>query len=77
MNRDELMVKLLENGINSRKFFQGMHRQPSLQKYGCDCAGKYPISDWLAENGLYLPSGSGLKENEIKYICNTIIKIIK
>ena len=75
MTRDELIIKLHENGIDSRLFFTGMHRQPSLQRYGCDCNGEYPISDWLAENGLYLPSGSGLKLDEIKYICDAIKKI--
>ena len=72
MARDELMLKLRENGIDSRLFFTGMHKQPSLRKYGCDCSGEYPISDWLSENGLYLPSGSGLKKQDIEYICKTI-----
>ena len=62
MTRDELMIKLCENGIDSRLFFTGMHRQPSLQQYGCECSGEYLVSDWLAENGFYLPSSSGLKE---------------
>jgi len=77
MNRDKLMVKLKENGVDTRLFFTGMHRQPSLEKYGCDCSGEYHVSDWLAENGLYLPSGSGLKEKDIKYICKTIRGIKK
>ncbi|MHA1381690.1 MAG: DegT/DnrJ/EryC1/StrS family aminotransferase [Candidatus Helarchaeota archaeon] len=75
MNRDELMIKLREKGIDSRLFFTGMHRQPSLKKYGCNFSGEYPVSDWLTKNGLYLPSGSGLKEENIKYIWDTIRKI--
>jgi len=47
-----------------------MNKQPSLRKYN---DGKvYPVSDWLSENGFYLPSGSGLKDNEIKYVCEVI-----
>ncbi len=72
MSRDELMKKLREKGIDSRLFFSGMHRQGGLQKFGCDCRGEYPVTDWLAENGLYLPSGSGLKEEQIEFICKTI-----
>jgi len=72
ISRDELIDQLRKRGIESRKFFTGMHRQPSLQKYGCDCGGQYPISDSLAENGLYLPSGSNLHEEQIGYICNMI-----
>ena len=70
--RDELAAHLKSQGIETRLFFNGMHRQPSLQKYGCDCSGRYPISDRLADNGLYLPSGSGLTENDIHRVCNAV-----
>jgi len=70
--RDELIDLLKENGIDTRLFFVGMHRQPSLLKFGCDGTGDYPVTDNLAENGLYLPSASNLKESEIKYICDVI-----
>jgi len=70
--RDELMQHLAANGVETRLFFNGMHRQPSLQKYGCDCAGTYPVSDILADNGLYLPSGSGLEHEQISRICGLI-----
>ena len=75
MNRDILMQKLSEFGIQTRKFFVPMHKQPALQKYGCDYSGEYSVSDWLAENGLYFPSGSGLKLGEIRFICDAVRKI--
>ena len=77
MTRDELIEKLSEKGIGCRLFFNGMHKQPSLKKYGCDCEEDYPVSDWLAENGLYLPSGSGLTEEEIKKVCDAIKELKK
>jgi perosamine synthetase len=70
--RDELVHLLKENGIDTRLFFVGMHHQPSLLKFGCDGAGSYPITDNLAQNGLYLPSASNLKEEEIGLICDVI-----
>lgn len=70
--RDELAEHLKNAGIETRLFFNGMHRQPSLQKYGCDCSGSYPVSDRLADNGLYLPSGSGLTEESIRRVCTII-----
>jgi len=76
MKRDELMKKLKEKNIDSRLFFIGMHNQPSLKNFGCYCEDDFPVSDWLAKNGMYLPSGSGLSEEEIKYICDTIKKIL-
>ena len=75
LNRDQLMQKLLEAGIQTRFFFTGMNRQPSLKKYGCDCSGQYPVSDWLADNGLYLPSSSNLSSEKINYICKKIISL--
>lgn len=71
-SRDELAAHLKNSGIETRLFFNGMHRQPSLQRYGCDCSGSYPVSDILADNGLYLPSGSGLTEESIHRVCETI-----
>jgi len=70
--RDQLMEHLKEKGVDTRLFFVGMHHQPSLLKFGCNCSGYYPITDNLAENGLYLPSTSSLSEEKIRYICDMI-----
>jgi len=70
--RDQLVAHLKGKGVDTRLFFVGMHRQPSLLKFGCDGSGRYPITDNLAENGIYLPSGSRLGEDEIKYVCDMI-----
>ncbi|MDR1685065.1 MAG: DegT/DnrJ/EryC1/StrS family aminotransferase [Desulfovibrio sp.] len=70
--RDELVAHLADKGVETRLFFNGMHRQPALRKFGCDCSGEYPASDFLADNGFYLPSGSGLEEADIRMICACI-----
>ena len=70
--RDALIDLLRKQGIDTRLFFVGMHRQPSLLRYGCDGSGDYPTTDNLAHNGFYLPSGSSLTEAEIQYICDVI-----
>lgn len=70
--KDELIAHLKEKGIDTRLLFNGMHRQPSLKNFGCDCSGNYPVSDWLTENGFYLPSASSLKDETIKMICEVI-----
>jgi perosamine synthetase len=72
--RDQLIFRLQENGIDYRTFFVGMHRQPALLKYGCDCSGEYPVTDNLTRNGLYVPSGSNLTEVQIQRICSVITK---
>jgi len=75
--RDELISFLKENNIETRLLFNGMHKQKALADYGCNCKAEYPITEWLSENGLYLPSGSGLTEPDIARICELIIKFRK
>ena len=70
--KDELIAHLKEHGIDTRLLFTGMHKQKALIDYGCECSGDYPVCEWLTENGFYLPSGSGLKEETIKEICHII-----
>ena len=36
----------------------------------------YPVAENLSKNGFYLPSGIGLKNTQIRYICKTFIKTI-
>jgi perosamine synthetase len=71
-SRDELMAHLRTRQVDTRLFFNGMHRQPALRKYGCDCSGSYPVSDFLADHGFYLPSGSGLSAEDIGRVCSII-----
>lgn len=71
-SRDELVSLLKSRNIDTRLFFQGMHRQPALKNFGCDCSGQYPVSDYLADNGFYLPSASSLEEADIERICHEI-----
>ncbi len=77
LNRDQLMQALKEEGIGTRPFFVSMHRQKSLENFGCDCSGEYPVTDEISQKGLYLPSASGLKKEQIDIICDTIRKINK
>jgi perosamine synthetase len=72
VSRDELMKRLFEKGIQTRQFFMGMHEQPHLRKFA---DGKYPVTKYISKRGLYLPSSSHLKKEEIKYVCEAIKEI--
>jgi perosamine synthetase len=72
-NKDELMVYLRSRNVDTRLLFVGMNRQPALQQYGCNVSDNYPVTQWLSDNGFYLPSASNLSEENIKYICEQII----
>ena len=75
--RDDLILFLKEKNIETRLVFNGMHRQNALLKFGCDCGGDYPVTNWLSENGLYLPSGGGLMESDIARICDLVYSFKK
>ncbi len=75
--RQELIEHLKSHEIDTRLFFNGMHRQPALRDYGCECSDAYPESDRLADTGFYLPSGSGLKTTDIEGICDIIARFAR
>ena len=77
ISRDELMNKLEKKGIETRTFFIPMHEQPVFQKTGLFKRESYPVAEELSRKGMYLPSSPGLKEEEIKYVCDAIRDINK
>ena len=77
MNAEEFGKKLLKNRIQTRPFFLGMHEQPVFHKMGLFVDEHYPIAERIARQGLYLPSGLTLKEEEIKKVTEAIEKILE
>ena len=75
ISRDELTHRLAEKGIETRTFFIPMHWQPVFVNMGLFKRESYPIAEELSQRGLYLPSSSGLSEEEIGYICGAIKEI--
>lgn len=74
----DLATCLKEKNIGSRPFFYPLHLQPVLRReYSYISNLDLPNSKLLYENGLYLPSGLALKNDQIEYICNTIKDIFK
>lgn len=69
-SRDYLAGQLKRQGIDSRPFFFPAHR---LSRFGT--GEKLPVADFLGNSGLNLPSSVNLTDEQIKFICRTIIKI--
>ena len=66
---ESLRKSMLEAGIETRRLWRPMHMQPVYEKapyYGGSCCEK------LFETGLCLPSGSGLTEEELRYVADRI-----
>ena len=72
MSREELMQKLHDKGIETRTFFIPLHNQPVFKKFKITSKGNFKVANDIGKRGFYLPSGSGLKREEIQYICQMI-----
>lgn len=75
VSRNDLMKRLGQKGIETRTFFIPLHNQPFLGKKYRVLKERFPVAEDIARRGLYLPSGSGLKKEEIAYVCDCIRKI--
>jgi len=71
ISRDGLMAKLKDKGIDTRPFFYPLSSMPM---YGG--AAVNPVARVLSQNGLNLPSGPNLTEEEIYFIAETLKKIL-
>ncbi|MFQ3574329.1 MAG: DegT/DnrJ/EryC1/StrS family aminotransferase [Thermodesulfovibrionales bacterium] len=69
LTADDVMYRLKQRGIETRPFFLGMHMQPCFKKLAMFEGECYPVAERLSRQGLYLPNGLGIKDEEIKYIC--------
>ena len=65
---------LSDNGIGVRRFFYPLHKQPCFNDHNSRKPVSYKNSEYIFEQGLSLPSGVGLSNKEIEYVCNTIKK---
>jgi perosamine synthetase len=72
MDRDALMDFLTDKGIETRTFFVSMHEQPVFRRMNLFPGERYPVAEAIGRQGLYLPSGSGLSDGEIRFVVEAI-----
>lgn len=74
VSRDKVKELLKEKGVDTRFFFTGMHKQPPLQKF-VKINDKFPVSEMLEKQGLYLPCSINLTDEQLKYVASTLKNI--
>ncbi len=72
-SREDLRLKLLEDNIESRPLWKPMHMQPIFQN--CKYYGGN-VAESLFTNGLCLPSGSNLTDDDRDRIRQNILKVL-
>lgn len=76
VSRDRLVGLLKNKGIETRNSFVPVNQQKVLiDKYKSFRKTECPNANFVMENGLYLPSGNNITNQEIDYICKEIKKI--
>jgi perosamine synthetase len=76
MNAVEFALKLRDKGVETRPFFLGMHEQPVFHERGLFIDERYPVAEKLARQGLYLPSGLALTEEQLSKVCETVRAVL-
>ena len=69
--RDSVMARLFEAGVETRPFFYPMHAMPPYRWAGP--MGRFPVAEQLAARGISLPSSAVLGEEEIEYVCQSLL----
>ena len=72
MNRDGLMKRLEEKGIDTRPFFYPIHIMPPYNKSNKE---NFHVAERLSRSGLSLPSSVKLSAGDIENICQVIREI--
>ena len=75
--RKEVMEALREKGIETRESFVPYSAQEHIVPKKIKKAHQCPVAEEVGENGLYLPSGPALTDEEIKYVADNVKSILK
>lgn len=75
IKRDELMSKLLSNGVETRPLFYPLHEMPLYQPFCKN--GPFPVSKDISYRGLSLPSAVTLTDNEVRAIGEKIVSLFE
>lgn len=72
----EMMKRLGQRGIGTRPFFLGLHEQPVLHELGLFIDERYPVTERISAQGLYLPSGLTLTEAQVDEVVAALASIL-
>jgi len=73
VERDLVMARLGEIGVETRPVVWPMHRLPAYQESG---AGTFPVADRLAERGINLPTWAGVTRDDVAYVSDGLIEAL-
>jgi len=72
----EFARRLIEESVQTRPFFLGMHEQPVYRAMGFFSETNCPVTEHIARRGLYLPSGQAITNEQIHAVIAAVKKVI-
>jgi perosamine synthetase len=76
IDANTMIKRLASKGIGCRPFFWPMHKQPVFNKMGMYKGVELPVSEMLAVNGFYLPSGLALSDDDVERVAFTLHDVV-
>jgi perosamine synthetase len=76
MDAAEFALRLKAAGVDTRPFFLGMHQQPVFLERGLFQGDQHPVAERIAQQGLYLPSGLALSEDQLEQVCDAVSTVL-
>lgn len=74
---ESFATKMRKLGVETRPFFLGMHEQPVFRSQKMYLDEPYPITERIARQGVYLPTGLNLSNETIDHVCTAVKSILK
>jgi len=77
-NSTEAMRRFADERIGTRPFFWPIHQQPVLRRMGLFSDTPHaPVSERIAKRGFYLPSGLGMKEEQMQRVVDVARRVLQ
>jgi dTDP-4-amino-4,6-dideoxygalactose transaminase len=73
ISRNELMQKLLDNGISTRRGIMTSHREKA---YSAEANNALPSTESISDNSILLPLYFPMKENDVEYVIQQFKKLL-
>ncbi len=69
-------ARLKDKGVDTRPFFLGMHEQPAFSDLGLFQNEHHPVTERIARQGFYLPSGLTITEEQIEQVAGAVKAVL-
>ncbi len=73
----EACRRLGEKGIGTRTFFYPIHKQPVYLKQGMFGGVTCSNAERLSERGFYIPSGMGIREEQLEQVVDVLTEMLR